>query len=69
MSNSSVGLQALLSMGYFPEKNTGVGCHFLLLGDLTNTGIDLLHLQADSLSLSQQGSFYITTEQVSESHM
>ena len=49
--------QAPLSMG-FPSKNTGVGCHFLLQGIFLIQGIKLEShaLQADSLTLSQQGS-------------
>ena len=34
----TVALQASLSMG-FSGKNTGVGCHFLLQGNLPNPGI------------------------------
>ena len=42
----------------FPDKNTGVGCHFLLHGVLSIQGSNprLLHWQADSLPLSHQGS-------------
>ena len=42
----------------FPGKNTGVGCHFLLQGIFPIQGLNLqlLHWQADSLPLSQQGS-------------
>ena len=42
----------------FPGKNTGVGCHFLSQGILPTEGSNprLLHLQADSLPLSHQGS-------------
>ena len=49
--------QASLSMG-FPGKNSRVGCHFLLQRILLIRGLnsDLLHWQADSLPLSQQGS-------------
>ena len=41
-----------------PGKNTGVGCHFLLWEIFPTQGSNphLLHWQADSLSLSQQGS-------------
>ena len=37
--------------GDSPGKNTGVGCHFLLQGDLPNPGIEpgSLALQTDSL--------------------
>ena len=38
-----------------PGKNVGVGCHFLLQGNLLNSGIKL-HWQADSLWLSYRGS-------------
>ena len=40
-----------------PGKNTGVGCHFLLPGDLPNPGIKpaSLALQADSLPTEPQG--------------
>ena len=48
----------LLCPWSFPGKNTGVGCHFLLQGifptQVLNLG--LLHWQADSLTLSHQGS-------------
>ena len=42
----------------FPGKNTGVGCHFTLQGIFTAQGLNqhLLHWEADSLSLSHQGS-------------
>ena len=44
----------LLCLWDFPGKNTGVGCHALLQGDLTNPGIKSVSpaLQADSLPLS-----------------
>ena len=53
----TVARQASLSMG-FPSKNTGVGCRCLLHGIFTIQGLNLslLHWQADSLSLSHQGS-------------
>ena len=40
-----------------PGKDTGVGCHFLLQGIFLTQGanLSLLHWQADSLPLSQQG--------------
>ena len=63
MTPWTVAHQIPLSMG-FPSKNSGVGCHFLLLG-LPDPGIKpaspvspLLHWQADSLSLSHQESSY-----------
>ena len=42
----------------YPSKNTGVGCHFLLQGIFPIQGWHppLLHWQANSLSLSHQGS-------------
>ena len=52
----TVARQAPLSM-QFPNKNTGVGCHFLLQGIflIQGSNLPLLHLQhwqADSLPLS-----------------
>ena len=43
----------------FPDRNTAVGCHFLLQGIFPTPGSNLclLHWQADSLPLSHQGSF------------
>ena len=43
-----------------PGKNTGVTCHFLLQDIFPNQGsnLHLLHWQADSLTLSPQGSPY-----------
>ena len=40
-----------------PGKNTGVGCHFLSSGDLSDPGIEHMSptLQVDSLPLSHQG--------------
>ena len=40
----------------FPDKNTGVGCHFLLQGIFLTQGLNLnllcpVHWQADSLPL------------------
>jgi len=45
----TVALQAPLSMGFPRLKNTGVGCHALLLGTFPNPGIDPAYpaLQAD----------------------
>ena len=52
-------LTKLLCPWNFPDKDTGVGCHFLLQGDLLNPGIDLLlclqHWQADSSPLCHLG--------------
>ena len=44
--------------GDFSGKNAGVGCHFLRQGTFLDQGSNpcLLHWQADSLPLSQQGS-------------
>ena len=41
----------------FPDKNTGVGCHFLLQGIFLIQGLNphLLHWQVGSLPLSHQG--------------
>ena len=46
--------------GIFSGKNTGVGCHFLLLGIFLTQGLNpqllsLLHWQADSLPLAPPG--------------
>ena len=50
----------LLRLWDFPDKNTGVGCHFLLqwssLLRLNSGLLHLLHWQANSLLLSYQGS-------------
>ena len=42
----------------FPDKNTGVSCHFLFQGIARTQGVNqcLLHWQAYSLPLSQPGS-------------
>ena len=57
------GLQPtrLLCPWDFPGKNAGAGCHFLLQGIFPTQGLNLhflqlLHWQADTLSLSHQGS-------------
>ena len=49
--------QAPLSMEFF-SKNTGVGCHFLPQGIFLTQGsnLSLLHWQANSSPMSQQGS-------------
>ena len=56
------GLQPtrLLCPWDFPDKNTGVACHFLLQGIFPTQGsnlcfLSLLHWQADSLPLSHPG--------------
>ena len=53
------GLQSarLLCPLDFPGKNIGMGCHFLLKGIFPTQGLKprLLHWQADSLLLSNQG--------------
>ena len=56
------GLQSSrpLCLCYFPGKNTGAGCHFLLQGifptQRSNSNLlHLLHWQADSLPLSHLG--------------
>jgi len=47
----------LLCSWDFPGKNTGVGCHFLLHGDLPDLRVkpESSAWQADSLPLSHQG--------------
>ena len=49
--------QAPLCPWNFPDRNTGVGCHFLLQGIFPTQGSNLwlLHWQADSLPLSHLG--------------
>ena len=47
--------QVLLSMG-FPRPNTGVGCHFLLQGNLPNPWIELMSLASPALA----GRFFTT---------
>ena len=62
MSNSFVIPQPVAHQGLcprdLPDKNTGVGCHFLLREIFLAQGLNqhLLHLQADYLLLSYQGS-------------
>ena len=51
--------QALLSTD-FPDKNIGVGCHFLLRDQGSLRRPSLLHWKVDSLSLSHQGSPTLT---------
>ena len=48
----------LLCPWHFPDKNTRVGCHFLLQGIFPNQGLNphLLHWQLDSLPLHHLGS-------------
>ena len=64
MSNSApqwtVARQAPLSVGFFPGKNNGVGCHFLLQGIFPTHGwnpclLSFLNWQADSLLRSHLG--------------
>ena len=45
----------LLCPWHFPGKNTGVGCHFLLQGNLSDPGFESMSpaLQADSLPSEQ----------------
>ena len=54
----TVAQQVPLSMGFFPGKNTGVGCHFLLQGVFLTQELNpsLLHWQVDSLPLTYPGS-------------
>ena len=62
MSNSFVTPQSVAHQGLcprdLPDKNTGVVCHLLLQEIFLTQGsnLHLLHLQADSLPLSYQGS-------------
>ena len=53
----TVARQVPLVRGDSPGKNTGVGCHVLLLRDLPNPGIEPRSpaLQADSLPAELQG--------------
>ena len=55
----TAALQAPLSID-FPGKNTGVGCQFLLQGNLPDPGIEPGSpvLQADSLQTDLQGKPY-----------
>ena len=57
--------QTPLSMEFF-SKNTGVGCHFLPQGIFPTQGsnLSLLHWQANSSPLSQQGSPRLWVEMV-----
>ena len=50
--------------GDSPSKNTGVGCHTLPPGDLSNPGIEPRSptLQADALLLSHQRSHVLATQ-------
>ena len=52
----TIAHQVHLSMD-FPGENTGMGCHFLLQGNLPNPGIKPWSptLQADSLPVEPQG--------------
>ena len=43
--------------GIFPGKNTGVGCHFLLGGDLPDPGIEPASLVSPALA----GEFFTTS--------
>ena len=57
MTPSTVAFQAPVSMGFF-QQEYWCGLPFPSLGDLPTQGLNLclLHLQADSLSLSYLGS-------------
>ena len=52
-----LALARFLCLWNFPGKNTGVGCHFLILGIFPTQGwnLRLLHWQADSLPLCHLG--------------
>ena len=67
---STHGLQPtrLLCPWHFPDKNTGVGCHFLLQGLFLTQGsnLSLLHWQAGSLPLSLQENHMPPNHQTSE---
>ena len=54
----AVAHQNFLCPQNFPDKNTGVGCHFLLQGIFSTQGSNpcFLHWQAVSLQLSHLGS-------------
>ena len=57
--------QAPLSMRFFKDKNTGVGCHFLLLEDLPYPGMEgrspvFPALQADSLPTEPSEKPYVS---------
>ena len=59
VTTGTLANQAPLSMG-FPSKNSGVDCHFLLLGIFQNQGgnprfLYLLHRQTYSLPLNHLG--------------
>ena len=51
-------LPRLLCLWNFPDKNTGVGCHFLLQGIFPTQGLNPspMHWQSGSSPLSHQGS-------------
>ena len=51
----TIAHQAPLSMGYL-NKNTGVGCHFLLQGDLSDPGIEPMSPASPALA----GGFFTT---------
>ena len=51
----TIAHQAPLSMGYH-NKNTGVGCHFLLQGDLSDPGIEPMSPASPALA----GGFFTT---------
>ena len=54
VSDSLWVYQASLSIEFSMDKNTGVGCHFLLQGIFPTQGsnVQLLHWQVDSLPLA-----------------
>ena len=63
---------SLLCPWDFPGKNTGLGCHFFLLGIFLTQGLNLhllrlLHCQADSLPLSHLGSPLVFNNQTFKS--
>ena len=54
----TVTCQTPLSLGFFPGKNTGVGCHSLLQGNLLTQGLNpsLLNCSQILCHLSDKGS-------------
>ena len=50
---------------YFPHKNTGMSCHFIIQGIFLTQGLNLrlLNWQADSLPLQCLGDYPLSTRQ------
>ena len=55
------GLQPtrLLCQWDFPDKNIGVGCHFLLQGIFPTQGVNLASPEAPALPLSHWGHYFM----------